>query len=59
MPVFQDSLLVSEVPEWVDMLQPVHSPDPGEIIAPVDFEADPEHDAKPEEGAETISRRTV
>jgi hypothetical protein len=53
MSVFQDSLLVSEVPDWVDMLQTVHSPKPGEVITRLDLESDPASELKPEKGGDT------
>jgi len=42
--VFEDSLLVSEISDWVNLLQPSHEPQSEKAITRIDSEADPEDD---------------
>ena len=42
--VFEDSLLVSEISDWVNLLQPSHEPQSAKAITRIDSEADPEDD---------------
>ncbi len=46
---FQDSLVMSEVHDWVDLLQPFHESNSEKAISSVDFDSDLEGDAEPEE----------
>jgi hypothetical protein len=40
MPTFQDSLLMSELSDWINMLQPFHQPKPEKVAIRADIECD-------------------
>jgi hypothetical protein len=40
MTVFQDLLLVSEVPDWLNLLQPLYRPKPEKVVSDIDFESE-------------------
>jgi hypothetical protein len=56
MSVFQDSLLVSEVPDWIDLLQHAQVPKPDEAIIRVDFEPAPENEGEPEKANANLQK---
>ena len=57
---FQDSLVMSEVHDWVDLLQPFHESNSEKAISSVDFDSDLESSAmrcSPQVGFSAARRR--
>ena len=49
MAAFQDLLLVSEVPDWLTLLQPLYRLKPEKVVFDIDVESDYEDDGELED----------